>query len=81
MGRICKDGGDLLSAALVKEKPFAEICRRCLSKPDKNSEPEGQSKAVYLTRIKKQKAERTKKTKAERKANHYNKSLTDGDFG
>jgi hypothetical protein len=70
MGRICKECGDPLSAALIKEKPFAEICRRCLSKHDENSEPERQSKAVYLTRTKKQKAERTKKTKAERKANH-----------
>lgn len=81
MERRCKDCGRLLSAALLKEKPFAEICRRCLSEHDKHSEPRSQDNPEYLTRNKKQKAERTKKTKSERKANHYNKSLTDGDLG
>jgi hypothetical protein len=81
MSRICKDCEKPLSDALLEAKPYAEFCSPCRSKHDKHSEPKSQGNAEYLTRSKKLKTERTKKTKEERRADRINQSLKDGGIG
>ncbi len=81
MGAICKDCEEPLSAEILEAKPHTQFCIKCQSKHEKHSVPKSRDKAEYLTRNKKLKAERTKRTKAEKKTNRINQSLTGGEFG